>query len=513
MRYFIYARKSTEDENRQILSIEAQLIELKEFAAKEKLEIVASFQEAKTAKEPGRTKFAEMLSLIEKGEAAGIISWHPDRLARNSVDGGKIIYFVDRGLIKSLKFPTFWFEPTPQGLFTLQIAFGQSKYYVDSLSENTKRGLRQKIRNGVWPSWAPVGYLNNPKTKMIDIDSDKAPKIRKTFELYVTGNHTFNSLSKWCKGNDLRGNLGKHISTSNVPVILRNIFYIGLMKYKGEIFEAKHEPIISKKLFDKVQEILREKGRPQKIKKHNFAFLGLMKCSSCGCSITAEIQKGHNYYRCTKKKDGCQEKHYLREELLIEQIKVYLQKVSLSSQDTEKVLFELDKEERQAKEQAKTTVQNLKIRLKEIETKLEKLLDLRLADKLSTEEYSTKKQKFLTQKLEIQDKIIDFEQKGLSWLEPAREFVKSLNQATKLIKSENKEEITTFLKNIGSNHILQNRQLIFLYKIPYDLVAEPAKAGEANLTIPHWLTIVDNVRTIIQRQKEYIYIPDLRPQS
>ena len=122
MKYILYARKSTEEDDRQVLSIEAQMHELKEFAAKEKLEIVASFCEAKTAKEPGRIKFAEMLSLIERGKADGIISWHPDRLARNSVDGGKIIHFVDRGLIKSLKFPTFWFEATPQGLFMLNIA-------------------------------------------------------------------------------------------------------------------------------------------------------------------------------------------------------------------------------------------------------------------------------------------------------------------------------------------------------------------------------------------------------
>ena len=131
MKYILYARKSTEEDDRQILSIEAKVFELKEFAAKEKLEIVASFQEAKTAKEPGRIKFAEILSLIEKGKAGGILSWNPDCLARNSVDGGKIIHMNDRGLIKALKFPTFWFEPTPQGLFMLQIAFGQSKYYVD----------------------------------------------------------------------------------------------------------------------------------------------------------------------------------------------------------------------------------------------------------------------------------------------------------------------------------------------------------------------------------------------
>src|SRR3989344_4142660 len=142
MRYVIYARKSTEDDDRQVLSIEAQLVELQEFAAKEKLEIVASFQEAKTAKEPGRMKFAEMLSFLEKGKAEGILSWNPDRLARNSVDGGSIIHLIDKGIIKSLKFPTFWFEPTPQGLFMLNIAFGQSKYFVDSLRENVTRGMR-----------------------------------------------------------------------------------------------------------------------------------------------------------------------------------------------------------------------------------------------------------------------------------------------------------------------------------------------------------------------------------
>jgi DNA invertase Pin-like site-specific DNA recombinase len=507
MKYFIYARKSTEDEDRQILSIEAQLVELREFAAKEKLEIVGpTFVETKTAKEPGRTKFAEMLSLIEKGKADGIISWHPDRLARNSVDGGKIIHMIDRGLIKSLKFPCFWFEPTPQGLFMLNIAFGQSKYFVDNLRENVKRGLRQKIRNGVWPGWAPVGYLNNPKTRRIDIDKDKAPKVKKLFNLYATGDYTFHSLAEWCKGNNLKGNLGKNISIGNIRKILQNIFYIGLMKYKKEIFEASHEPIISKKLFDKVQEVLRERGKPQKVKKHNFVFLGLIKCA-CGCSITAEkhIKKSgreYVYYRCTKKKGPCQEKHFLREEALTKQIKSHLQKVSLSSQDTEKVLFELDKEEQQAKEQAKTTVQNLKTQLKEIETKLEKLLDLYLSNNLSTEEYSAKKQKFLAKKLEIQEKISDFEQKGLSWLEPAREFVKSLNQATKLLSDENKEEMKTFLKNIGSNHILQNRQLIFSLKIPYNLVAERSEASTKSLTFPYWCNYTVPLELILSKIPE-----------
>ena len=502
MKYIIYARKSIEDEDRQVLSIESQLAELREFAAKEKLEIVASLCEAKTAKEPGRTKFAEMLSLIEKGKAEGILSWHPDRLARNAVDGGKIIHLIDKGIIKSLKFPTFWFEPTPQGLFILQIAFGQSKYYVDNLRENVTRGMRQKIRNGVWPLWAPLGYLNNPITRGIDVDKKKATLIKKMSEVYSTGNHTLKEMSEWCKRVGLKSNLDNDISPGQVQTTLQNIFYIGLMKYKGEVFEGKHKPIISKKLFDKVREVLKERGKPQKIK-HNFAFLGFMKCP-CSAAITAEKKikpsgREYTYYRCTKKKGPCPEKHFLREEALIEQIRNYLQKVSLSSQDTEKVLAELKKDELKAKEQTKNLVQNLKRGSTEIEARLEKLLDVYLNEVISAEEYTSRKQKILTQKLELQERIRDFEQKGLSWLEPAREFVLKLNYAEKLLNSENYAEMKTFLKNIGLNHILQNQKLIFSFNSPFNLAAEPRSGEAETLTYPKWRCLLDEVRTFFEQ--------------
>ena len=148
MKYFLYIRKSTDEDDRQVLSLEAQETELKEFALRENLLIAATFRESQTAKEPGRPIFNDMLKRMEHGEAEGILAWHPDRLARNSIDGGRIIFLIDTGKIKALKSPTFWFEPTPQGKFMLNIAFGQSKYFVDNLSENTKRGLRQKLRRG-----------------------------------------------------------------------------------------------------------------------------------------------------------------------------------------------------------------------------------------------------------------------------------------------------------------------------------------------------------------------------
>ncbi len=136
-KYFLYARKSTEDEERQIMSIEAQLTELVEYAKREGIEIIEQFVESKSAKKPGREIFNAMIEKIHaSNNPIGILAWHPDRLARNSIDGGQIIYLIDQIKITSLRFPTFWFEPTPQGLFMLQVAFGQSKYYSDNLSEN-----------------------------------------------------------------------------------------------------------------------------------------------------------------------------------------------------------------------------------------------------------------------------------------------------------------------------------------------------------------------------------------
>ena len=195
MKYFLYARKSTDEDDKQLLSIEAQLEELREHAAREKLEVVREFVEKRTAKEPGRPVFNDMIRRVEKGEADALLAWHPDRLARNSVDGGRVIWLVDTGKLMALKFPSFWFENTPQGKFMLSIAFGQSKYYVDNLSENVQRGLRQKLRIGVYPGRAPIGYANEPRLRTIVIDEATAPLVKKLFETYASGETSYQAIS------------------------------------------------------------------------------------------------------------------------------------------------------------------------------------------------------------------------------------------------------------------------------------------------------------------------------
>ncbi len=276
------------------MSLESQFNELKEFAVKEKLEIVASLSEAQTAKEPGRKIFAEMLDRICNGEADGILAWHPDRLARNSIDGGKVIYLLDTGKIKDLKFPTFWFDSTPQGKFMLNMAFGQSKYYVDNLSENIKRGHREKLRKGIWPGFAPLGYLNNHKTRAIDVDSEKASLVRKAFELYSTGEYTLKALAEVLKQAGLRSHKDNALVVACVQRMLKNTIYYGVFSFNGEVYDGTHEPIISKKLFDSVQQVMSNRGKKQRKRKHEFAFSGFMRCGKCDCLITAETQKGYN---------------------------------------------------------------------------------------------------------------------------------------------------------------------------------------------------------------------------
>ena len=155
IKYIAYCRKSTDEKDKQVMSIDQQIAELKEFAVKQNLEIIDFVCEARTAKTIGRPLFASVLKRIENGEAQGIVAWHPDRLARNSIDGGKVIYSLDTRKLIDLKFPSFWFENSPQGKFVLNMAFGQSKYYVDNLSENVKRGMKHKVRLGIWPVQAP----------------------------------------------------------------------------------------------------------------------------------------------------------------------------------------------------------------------------------------------------------------------------------------------------------------------------------------------------------------------
>ena len=484
MNYFLYIRKSTDEDDRQVLSLESQEVELNEFAIREHLNIVDTFRESQTAKEPGRSVFNEMLARVELGHAEGILAWHPDRLARNSVDGGKIIYLVDSEKVKALKFPTFWFEPTPQGKFMLNIAFGQSKYFVDNLSENTKRGLRQKLRRGEWPGWAPVGYLNDKLKHVVIPDAERAPLVRKLFERYATGNYSLKDIQNIAKSVGLFSRSGKVLSVSLIQSILSNSFYYGVFKYNGEFYEAKHEPIITKKLYDCVSEVMANKSKPKKQSKIvDYPYRGIFLCAECGCAITSETQKGHHYYRCTKKRGSCSQK-YVREEALTLQINDVIKKVSLPPFWADNMLAELEKARSQEVQDGTLYSQNLRSEISVIDEKLDTLLDVHLDGVISKEEYTSKKGKLLNKKVEISERIADFENKGCYWLEPMRLFILDVKQAEIIASKENLSKKRDFLKKIGSNPLLRDRAVSFSWQNPWKILADfpiPHAVGVQNL--------------------------------
>ena len=300
------------------MSIDQQIEELKSFAEREKLEIVEFLIEAETAKIPGRPVFNNLVKLIEKGFANGIVSWNPDRLARNTIDGGKIVYLLYTGKLQSLKFPTHWFENTPQGRFMLNIAFGQAKYYVDNISENVKRGLYFKVRRCEWPGYAPFGYRNDRNTRKIEVDPKEAKSVKIAFRKFASGEFSMADIRNLFFGNGIKRRNGKPLHLNQICDLLTRSFYYGLMVYHGETYEGKHKPLISKSLFDKVQEVLKAKYNPRP-HTNTFAFTGFIKCGECGSAITAEKhfkfyprtrgKVGYTYYRCTKKSGHCSQKY------------------------------------------------------------------------------------------------------------------------------------------------------------------------------------------------------------
>ncbi len=455
-KFFIYTRKSTDTEDRQVRSISDQLAELKELAVKEQIEVVDIFVEKQTAKAPGRPIFNEMLLRIEQGEANGILAWHPDRLARNSVDGGKIIYLLDTEKLAELKFPTFWCDPTPQGKFMLSIAFSQSKYYVDNLSENIKRGKRNKVKDGIWPQMSPIGYVNE-KGKGIVPHPELSILVKKTFEAYATGNFTLREVRDKFNALGLKRKSGRELAVSNYQKLLKNPIYTGLMLYNGEIFEGKHEPIITKKLFDSVQEVMSRKSKPKSRGLKEYLYRGFFRCGECGCFITTEQQKGHNYLRCTKRKNPCSQR-YVREELITSQIQEEIKKVSLPL-DWLSWMIEENKKDQSSEIQSSTLfADSIKADISLLETKIEKLMNAYLESALSLEEYRDAKNALVASKQLLKEKLSAFEQKANNRFELTEKFLK---YNIELANECTNEEKLHLYKKVGSNFQIKDRTVFF----------------------------------------------------
>ena len=483
VKYFIYARKSTESEDRQMRSIGDQLAELRELAHKNDLQIVDELVESQTAKIPGRPVFNQMIERIEKGEAAGIIAWHPDRLARNSVDGGKLIYLVDTRLILDLRFSIHSFEPTPQGKFMLAIAFGQSKYYVDNLSENIRRGQRQKLKSGIWPMVAPIGYLNDRMTRGIVIDPERAPLIRKTFELYSTGNYTIAELKEAITNIGLITRYSLPLSRSQFHNLLSNPIYYGLIKYGGECYDGTHEPIIGKSLFDTVQKVLAQRGHKKTKQIKPYLYRKLFHCGECGGYMTMEVQKGFQYVRCTKKKGPCSQK-YVRNEEISRQIQAVVESVSLPEDWINEMTTEIESERHLFSTRLSDKRSALEKKIAQLDDKLGRLTDAYLNQVLSLDEYRLNKNKLMEVKASAKSELDEMSKITDSRLEPLTRFVKSLSEASLSSLNRDHAENLKILKKLGSNHKIQNQEIRIEMHEPWKYVQNYGRVAHQPTAAP-----------------------------
>ncbi len=480
-KYFLYARKSTdEDSGKQIHSIEDQISLVTEYCQKENIEVEQVFTESQTAKIPGRPIFDQMLNQLKEREVTGIVSWHPDRLARNSVDGGKIIYLLDQGILQYLKFPTFWFENTTQGKFMLSLSFSQAKYYVDSLSENVTRGMTQKAKRGEFPGKAHFGYLNDRNTKKIVLDPVTAPIVKQGLINFSKGNLSIGILSEWLHERGVNNRRGHKLWNSQTHEMLINPFYYGAFIWKGELYPGNHQPLITKKVFDQNQTILKNipHGKFKRNQKE-FVFKGLIKCGQCHHQLTAEnhtkvykrsgTSQTFTYYRCTKadRKIKCRQR-YINQPDLVKQVNQYINSFIWPKDLIDKALTTIS-ELKQA--ELKSTLHQLhqaKNQLDEINQQINRLIDLRLKGILTDNELLTKKNELTAKKLTLKS------QSGQKYLnqnnsfEPIEIMFKNLSVAKK-IRDDDQNLIrkAEWLKMTASNLFLEDKILKITQEKPW----------------------------------------------
>ena len=511
--YFVYCRKSTEDEDHQVLSIQSQLQELKTFAERENLRIVETKQEAKSAKTPGRPVFNEMLKRIERGQANGILAWHPDRLARNALDGGQIIQLLDTGALSDMRFPTYTFENTSQGKFMLAIMFGQSKYYVDSLSENVRRGNRTKREMGWLPNMAPIGYLNarsQSGDKIISADPDRFPLIQRLWQLFLSGAYPVSRLLDIATNQMGLRTLqrkrigGQPLAISGLYKLLTNPFYTGNIVYQGQWYPAKHPAMINVEEFERAQSLLGNGARARP-KRHAFAYTGLIRCGTCGCSITAEEHVNpygsrYVYYRCTKRRQAanCAEK-YLEEVPMERQIADFLDRIYVDDHALGETFDLIEQERKNDEGGARNVKQAVSKALEACSLSLANLTKLCYRGLITEEEFLQQRDELGREQRKLTDRLAGLADER--WFELSRNLFLFSNRAKYWLAHGDLPEKRLILSTVGSNFSLKDKILSIEAKKPFRILCE--RGSFSNLC-----TTVNDVRTFFLANSS-IEIPSL----
>ena len=489
LKYFIYARKSSESEDRQMASIDDQINELKKLAGDNNLNVIEILSESKSAKNPGgRIVFNKMLERIHNGEAQGIICWKLNRLARNPVDGGNISWMLQQGTVQHIQTYGRSYYPTDNVLM-MAVELGMANQFIRDLSTDTKRGLRAKAERGWSPNYATLGYKHNPfklkGDKEILDDPDRFLLVRKMWDLMLTGKYSPNKIWEIARDDwKLTSRLGNKIAHSTVYRIFNNTFYYGDYEYpkgSGVWKTGNHNPMITKEEFDRVQILLGNKATT-KPKAHDFAFRGPIVCGECGASITAETkikkQKNGNvhtyvYYHCTKKRDPNCSQGSVEEVELQKQISIKLNEIELPNEFCQWALDVL-KSNNVVEAQSRTEiVKSQRATYDKTLVKLDALVDMRASGTITDEEFLKNKATFLEEKHRIEMLMKDTGARADNWLDLVdKQFEFAKTAKTIFDTTESLEVKKDILSALGSNLTLKDKILNIVLEKPLLLMKE-----------------------------------------
>ncbi len=325
MRTILYARKSTESDDRQVQSLEDQISALTRIAASDGLEIIEVITEAKSAKAPGaRPEFSRMVGMLYAGQAECILTWAINRLSRNPVDGGQLAYMLQTRQLAMIRTADRTYQPDDNALL-LSIENGLSTAYLQDLSRNVVRGMQGKVERGGYVNKAPLGYLNNPITRNVDPDPDRFHIVQLAWSMLLHQRLPISEVLRRSVASGLtmhsRHGSDRPLSKSTFYNIFRNPFYCGQILYKGTLYPGNHEPMVTRGEFALAQELLDGKSSPRRTFSARFPYSGVFRCARCGCAIVGERKfKAYKttgrtaeyiYYHCSGAK-GCSKQSVLQ---------------------------------------------------------------------------------------------------------------------------------------------------------------------------------------------------------
>jgi site-specific DNA recombinase len=479
IKYFIYCRKSSEDEDRQMLSIDAQLSELNTIAAQSGFAVLETFTESKSAKGPGRPIFNEMLARIDRGEANAILTWKLDRIARNFDDGGKIIGMLQRGQIQEIR--TFEKTYLPKdNVLTIAVELGMANQYVRDLSVNIQRGIRERVRRGIFYGRAPLGYFNEPKLRTIEPHPVDFPKLKRILERFATGQHSLTSIMKEMTAAGLIGcQMKRQLCLSSVSKLLASPYYYGAFYHKGVLHQGSHVPMVSKKTWDEIQRARIAVSKPRKHRSDKgLLFLNFSTCASCGHCITGERHRKKSglqflYYRCThkNKKRGCESTTFVRQEVVAAEVKRNVQLVTLPEIWEERFLAKVESWEAQEGANRQAQIARFRTELVGIKSKIDRLNDAFTDGSIDLTEFKELKNPLVPKKVELEGKIIALEKTKANRVEPVRNWILEASYGQKLVAEENFGEMKSFLQKVGLNRIFRDQTLTVSFIKPWDSLA------------------------------------------